>query len=323
MSRFRLCAAALLAIALGAAVSAQDKQRFEPKFEKDKAFFQEMKTDVTQNIKVQGQDLLQKQESTFWFKWQPLKQEGDKWQLKETLEGVRMKIDISGNPIEYDSSKKDVSGSAGNPGLMDFFRNLEGTEFTVTMNKDFKVEKVDGKEEFTKKLGSGSTQMNTLLSKIMSEETLKQMADMTFGMVPDQPKAVGESWEKKTSLNLGPIGSYDVTYKFTYKGKDDKNKELDKIEVLTTLVYTAPKEAIDGGSLLFKIKAGNLKSENPVPGEIKYNPKTGRIEDALIKIKLTGELTVTIGGTDTKVELNQEQTTTIKTSDKSFMAEKK
>lgn len=319
MTRVRLGVAALLAAALGATSVAQDKQGFALKLEKDKAFYQKMKTEVTQIIKVQGQDLTQKQDSTFYFKWTPEKQDGDKWTLKQKIEGLAMSIDISGNPISYDSTKKDAPGSAGNPGLMDFFKNLEGAEFAVTLNgKTWAVEKVDGKDEFVKKLGAGSQQMDSLLKKILTDDALKQMADPTYGLVPDAPKAVGESWDKKQTLNLGPIGTYEVNYKLTYKGKDPAQKELDRIEVAPTLSYKPPTEATDG--LLFKIKDGKMEAKpiDPAdqlpPSVVLYNPATGRIVKATISLKLRGELTVAIGGTDTKVELEQRQTTTIDSS---------
>jgi hypothetical protein len=335
VSRIRIGVAAVLCAAMVAAVAsiaaqapapASDKLRFELKFEKDasgqfKPFYQKMKTEVAQQIKVQGQDLTQKQESTFYFEWKPLKQEGDKWILKQKLEGLEMKIDISGNPIEYKSSQKEAAGSAGNPGLVDFFRNLEGSEFTVTLNKDFKVEKVEGKEEFVKKLGAGSPQMDNMLKRLMTDDALKQMCDPTFALVPDQPKGVGESWEKKVPINLGPVGTYEITYKFTYKGKDEKEKDKDKIEVDTTLVYKPP--AADAEGLLFKIKSGELKSTNPEKGVILYDPKAGRVARATVKLKISGTVKVTISGSDTDVELNQELNTTIESSDKSLMEPKK
>ena len=321
MLRIRLGVAALLAVALVATVSAQDKSKFELKLEKDKAFYQMMRTDVTQVIKVQGQDLTQKQDSTFYFKWTPEKQEGDKWTLKQKIEGLKMSIDISGNPIAYDSTKKDQTGSAGNPGLMDFFKNLEGAEFNVTLNtKDWKVEKVDGKDEFVKKLGAGNAQMDSLLKKIMTDDALKQMADPTYNLIPDAPKAAKETWEKKQTLALGPIGSYEVTYTFTYIGKDAAKKHLDRIELATKLTYKPPTENTDG--LLFKIKDGKMESKPLDPGQqsyVLYNPASGRVEEAKIFLKLRGELTVTIGGTDTKVELDQTQTTTIEGSNESFL----
>jgi len=322
VSRVRLCVAAVLAVGLGATVTAQDKQTFQLKLEKDKSFYQKMKTDVTQIIKVQGQDLTQKQDSEFFFKWTPEKHDGDKWTIKEKIEGLKMSIDISGNPITYDSTKTDQPGSAGNPGLMEFFKNLVGAEFTVTLNtKTWKVEKVDGKDDFIKKLGAGSTQMDSLLKKIMTDDALKQMADPTFNLIPDAPKAVNDTWEKKQNLSLGPIGTYEVTYKFTYKGKDPMRKDLDRVEVEPTLTYKPPAESTEG--LLFRIKSGTITSQKPDQGQppsvVLYNPTTGRIEKATISLKLRGELTVTIGGTDTKVELDQTQTTTIESSNDSYL----
>jgi hypothetical protein len=165
---------------------------------------------------------------------------------------------------------------------------------------------VDGKDAFVLKLGAGNAAMDNLLKKIMTDDALKQMCDPTYGLIPATPKKPNDTWEEKKTLNLGPIGSYEVVYKFKYVGKD---KDNDKIEVTTNLVYKAPTDSPDG--LLFKIKSGDLKSEATEPGVVIYNPKEGRIENATIKIKIRGELMVSIGGTDTKVELTQEQTTVI------------
>jgi hypothetical protein len=150
------------------------------------------------------------------------------------------------------------------------------------------------------------------------------MVDPTYGLVPDAPKAVGETWEKKLTVSLGPIGAYDVTYKFTYKGKDATQKNLDRVEVEANLTYKPPAEGGADG-LLFKIKSGTMTSKplTPLqaPSVILYNPVTGRIEKATISLHLTGEITVTIGGTDSKVELTQTQTTVIETSDTPQLAD--
>jgi len=330
--RTRYAIAAILGIALAAMAGAQDR-KFDLKFKDDKGkllpFYQEMTTEVSQHIKVQGQDLPQQQKSQFYYQWTPIKEEKvkegneevTKWTLKQKIEGLKVNIDISGNPINYDSTKADNPGGAGNPGLVEFFKNLKDSEFTVTLGKNYKVEKVDGKDEFIKKLGAGSAQMDNLLKKVMTEDALKEMADPTYKLLPDGPKKKGDKWEKKTKLNLGPIGSYDLTYKFTY-GEPDKEgakKDFDKIEVETIINYTAPKDNND--PLLFRIKEGSKLTSDPAgsKGVIYYDPKNQRIEEAIINIKLKGDLVVVIGGTDTKVELTQEQKTTIKTGDTSFL----
>lgn len=326
MPRLRFGVGVLLFTGLVATTAAQDKQKFEIKFEKDKPFYQDMTTEVTQVIKVQGgSDLTQKHKQTFLFKWTPVAQAGDKWTLKEVIEGVKMTIDVAGNQIEYDSTNPPAAGAGTNQNLADLFGRLVGSEFTVTIGKNGVVEKVEGKDEFLKKLQAVNPNMEQILRKMLTDEALKQMSDPSFGLTPPAEKAVGETWEKKTTLGLGPIGSYEVVYKFTYKGKDPVKKELDRVEVATDLTYKPPTEPTEG--LLFKIKGGDLKTEAPKPDAkpnfILYNPKTGRIEESSVSVKLKGNLNVTIGGTDTNVELFQEQTTTVKTSDKSFIPEKK
>ena len=333
MSRIRLAVAALLASALALTVGAQElKPTLKFKNEKNEfaPVYQEMTTDVVQVIKVQGQDLTQKQNSTFWFQWTPTKEEKVKegndeftrWTIKQKIEGLKMDIDISGNPIKYDSRVTDTTGAAGNPGLLDFFKGLKDAEFTVTLGKNYKVEKVDGKDDFIKRLGANSAQMEALLKKVMTDEALKEMADPTYKLFPDGPKKKDETWERKALLPLGPVGTYDLTYKFKYLGPETAEgpkKGLDKIEVTTIIKYSAPKDNPEG--LLFRIKEGSTLESDPEKskGVIYYDPKNQWIDEATININLKGNLKVTIGGTDTTAELTQEQKTVIKSKGTSFI----
>src|SRR5205823_4488229 len=140
------------------------------KFEKDRTFYQTMTTDTEQQMKVIGNDVNQKQKQTFIFRWTPLKQEADKsWVIKQRIEGVMMDIDIGGNRSSYDSTKPEA---VGNP-LADFFKALVGSEFTLTISTDTKVTKIEGREEFIKKLVTANPQMRPLLEQILSEDALK------------------------------------------------------------------------------------------------------------------------------------------------------
>jgi rhodanese-related sulfurtransferase len=103
-------------------------------------------------------------------------------------------------------------------------------------------------------------------------------------------------------------------------GKDANKKDLDRIEVATTLTYKPPTENTEG--LLFRIKDGKMETKAPDPKDqsyVLYNPSTGRVEEAKIYLKLRGDLTVIIGGTETKVELDQTQVTTIESGNESFL----
>jgi len=293
------------------APAAGDKVELRWKFEKDKPFYQEMTTKTQQEMKVMGMEVKQTQEQTFYFSWAYKEEDKDKNTVViQKIEGVKLRIDIAGNPITFDSANP----TAANNALAEFFKALVGTEFKLTLDKDMKVVKVEGREDFVKKLTQANQQMEGLLKKILNDEAIKQMADPTFGMVPGKPVAKGESWTRDSTINLGPIGSYKGSYKYTLEGFDEKNKDLAKIKIETTLTYAAPTEPGDG--LPFKIKDAKLSSKD-AKGTATFDVKKGRLENSNQSLSLEGELNIEIGGMPTKVELKQKQETTVTTTDTS------
>ncbi len=286
------------------------KANLKWKFEKGKTFYQKMDTTTTQKMKVMGSDVNQTQKQTFYFKWTVKDVKGDDVELTQTIEGVQMDIDIGGQKISYDSTKADQQA---NP-LGEFFKALVGSEFTITLNtKDMKVTKVDGRDEFLKKLNAANPAMQPLLDKILSADALKEMADPTFAAVPNAEKNKGDTWSRKSTLDMGPIGKYENEYKYTYDGQTDKK---DKIKVETTLKYIKPDMAA-AGALPFKIKDADLTSKNAA-GTITFDADKGRIEKSEMSINLAGKLTIEIGGQPTSVDLDQTQKTVVENADTSF-----
>ncbi len=293
------------------------KVTLEWKFEAKKPFFQKMTTETNQTMTVMNNTVKQTQKQTFYFSWTPEKKEGDTWVLIQKIEGVQMDIDIGGSKINYDSTQPAAAG-AQNP-LSEFFKQLVGSEFKVTLDmKKLEVTKVEGRDDFLKKLVGANPQMKPLLDQILSENALKEMAQPTFAVLPTTPVAKGDSWTRKSTLDMGPIGKYENEYKYTYDGKDNK---LDKITVETTLKYTPPGEVAGVGGLPFKIKSADLKSTN-AKGTILFSEEKGRVEKSDMSLDLKGDLSIEIGGQTTKVELSQTQKTNVESSDKTFVEKK-
>jgi hypothetical protein len=286
-----------------------EKSVLKWKFEKDKVFYQKMFTKTVQNMKVLNNDVPQTQSQTFYFSWTPTKVDGDKVTLKQKIEGVIMEIDIGGNKISYDSTKE---ATANNP-LADYFKSLEGSEFEIELDlKELKVTKIGGREEFLRKLVAANPQMKPLLDTILSEAALKEMAEPTFAVVPQKESTKGDKWTRKTKLAMGPIGTYDNEYTYTYEGNSGK---IHNIKVDTKLNYTPPGEAAGQGGLPFKIKGAKLTSESK-EGKITFDAEKGQLENSTVKITLKGELSIEIGGTTTKVDLTQDQESVVETLDK-------
>lgn len=290
--------------------AAGDKVELKWKFEKDKPFYQKMTTKTQQDMKVMGIDVKQSQDQTFYFEWKFKEEDKDKnTVITQKIEGVQLVINVAGNPITFDSTAQQAGA---NTALSDFFRALVNSEFRLTLDPAGKVIKVEGRDEFLTKLTKANQQMEALLKQILSEEALKQMADPTFGMTPPNAVAKGDTWTRDTKLSLGPIGSYKGTYKYKYEGQDEKNKDLAKISVESTLTYEPPAEG--AGQLPFKIKSADLKSKGG-KGTIYFDVKKGRLEKSEQEIGLEGKLNIEISGQPTEVTLNQTQTTTVETSD--------
>jgi len=168
-----------------------DKVTLKWKFEKDKPFYQKMVTKTAQTMKVMNNDVNQTQNQTFWFSFRPTKVEGDKVTLEQKIIGVAMDIEIGGSKINYDSTK---DSQANNP-LGDFFKALVDSTFTIELNtKDYKVEKIEGRDAFISKLVAANPQMKPLLEVILSQDALKEMAEPTFAVVPGKDVAKGEKW---------------------------------------------------------------------------------------------------------------------------------
>lgn len=289
------------------------KSKLEWKFEMGKPFYQTMKTTTNQTMKVMNNDVTQNQEQTFFFSWEPKEKLADgKWKLEQKILGVKMKIDIGGGaPINYDSTAPAPAGNASSP-LSEFFNALKGSAFTVTIDpKTYKITEVKGRDEFVNKLSKANRQMEPLLSKILSEDALREMAEPTFAAVPNDTVEKGKKWNKTTSLDMGPIGKYKNEYTYTYSGTENK---LDKIDVASKLTYVPPDKTEGIGGLPFRIKNANLESKES-KGTIFFNRDKGRVEKSDMSVKLTGTLDIEIGGQQTKVELDQTQKTDISTSD--------
>jgi hypothetical protein len=278
----------------------------------DKPYYQEITTTTDQNMTVMGMKISQKQSQTFFFSWKLKDKSGDKLVVTQTIEGVKMDIQIGNNPINFDSTNP---GPTANTPLNEFFKALIGSTFTLTLNpKNEKspVEEIKGRKEFIEKLKNANAGLEPLLNRILSDEALKQMADPVFAVAPNRPVKKGDHWDRQLKLDMGPIGTYDTTYTYTYQGKDGANHKIDQT---ADVKYQPPTtETAGGGQLPFKIKKADLKTKD-AKGTILFDNDKGRVASSELHLKLDGSLTIEINGMSTDVQLEQTQTTTVKTMD--------
>lgn len=298
-----------------AAPAAATETELAWKFTKDKVLYQKLRTITEQKMKVMNTNVDQKQEQEFVFSWKVEDADASKIVLVQKIESVIMKITISSNEIKFDSTAKDAPD---NP-LASFFKPLIGSQFKLTLDPNtMKVVKVEGREEFVKKLTDANPTLKQLLGNILSDEQLKLMSEPAFTLVPDKGKKVkkDDKWKREGVMKMGPIGSYNATYDYTYDATEKRDSAtLHKILLKTTLKYNPPDAKDTAGQLPFKINGGSLETKE-ANGTIYFDADAGRVADSQMTVKLGGKLNVTVSDQAAEVELEMTQTTYTSTHDK-------
>jgi hypothetical protein len=302
----------LAALAAPAAPLPQESSGLVVKFEKGRTFYQTITTHTDQTMKVLGQEVKQSQNQTFVLSWTPEKRDGDSWVVKLKVEGVKMEIDIGGQKMAYDSTRAKKEKGA----LDDFLAALVGSEFHVTLDRMCQVQKVEGREEFIRRLAAANPQSEAMLRQVLSEDALKQMANPVLVTAPRRQVDKGDYWVKEERTDLGAVGSYVGSWQYVHMGKEGK---LVKLKADALKFEYQP--SAGGGGLPFTVKSSNLKAKNAT-GVILFDPEKGRLHSAEMSMDMEGELTIDVGGQESKVELSQTQKTTYKVSDTNPLTDK-
>jgi RNA polymerase sigma factor (sigma-70 family) len=274
------------------------------KFAKDVPFYEERFTVTDQLIKGADTESRQAQAQKFFFRWLPAEQdEDDNWALRQKVLGVRLDLEIGGNRISYDSTQKNTATSP----VAELYQALVGAEWTVTLNKALRAEKVEGRDALLKKL-SANPAVQTLLPEVLGESALRDLAEVPFAALPEVPVRPGDSWSRKSKTTLSSFGECRKTTTYTYEGKQGA---LDRIKVDIALKCSPPP---GGGSLPFKVKLGEVTTADG-GGVILFDRDKGRVARLDLTLHLKAKLTTVIAGRDTELELVQKQTTVVQTRD--------
>ena len=290
------------------------------KFVKGRSFYQEATTATAQILTLDGNDkpIKQNQKQIFYLKWTPLEQDGDDWVVRQKIIGVRLNLDMAGKKVDFDSTQEDAPVTA----MTNFFQTLVGSEFKLTLhapaNGPLTITKIEGREDFVKKLAATGEQVKPLLDQVLSEDSLKEMALPLFASAPNKEVARGEGWKTSNMLDMGYVGKYGTDLTFTYEGKEQVGgRELEKVRGEAEMTYQPPKDA---EGMPFRIKgASNFSGRGS--GQAFFDAKAGRLDHSSLTLDISADLEIEIGDKVTKVNINQTQTSTVRVTDRNPLNE--
>ncbi len=217
--------------------------------------------------------------------------------------------------IEYKFESIKVEGGGLAQILAKQVERMVGSVLTFTLSPNNTVSRVEGFKEMLEKIVADDP-MAKQIAAAVSEDSIKQQMEMTFSFLPDKPVRVGDKWERKAVLSLGPIGGFNTQTNYQYDGKETVNgKPADKISSTSTLTYTPPKEDAVG-AFPIKITKGDLKAETP-KGAFWFDAAAGKLVQQKTTVKAAGTLTGTVMGMNFDVTLDQAEDTTVRLLEKS------
>jgi hypothetical protein len=293
--RIRFCstlALAVLALAVPSALAA-DAVKLELKFQEGDTFYIETTNNTKQTMEFAGMKQESDSESTTVTRFKVLKVDKDATVIEQKIESMKNKT------------------SGGLPGADKIMDSLKGQTFKLTLNAKGEVTKLEGYDEFMKKLGSDNDATAKLLKSFMSEDTLKASAAESFAFLPDKAVNKGDTWKRTQAVPLGPLGNLKGETTYTDKGP---GKDGQEITFEQTLAYSPPKE--DDAGLPFKITKGEMKAEK-ASGTMVFDVSKGRLVRTDSTMKMKGSLTFEVAGTSTTLNLELAQNSKSRVSDKS------
>lgn len=292
------------------AAPANDPDKVDPKwkFEKDRTFFQEAIVDMEQNMTVMGNPVAVKSRQTVLTSWTPVTQLEDKsWVIKEKIVGMKMDMDVLGQKISYDSTNP----QGGNKEMADGMAPFIGAEFEQTVSPQMKVTKVTGYKELLDKMGQNNPKAKQMMGGVMSEETIKQMGDALFAVVPNKSVAKGDTWFTEDKTTMPSLGALNIKRNFTYVGKKGS---LEEIKFDAKLLKHEPPAGNAGGALPFTLKKLDL-NKFTTEGTVLFDGAKGRVDSSNATVTMNGKMTIEIQNMETTIDLQQTQKMAVKTSD--------
>lgn len=264
------------------------------KFREGDTFYAMENTTMQQNMSLMGQDIQLKMKT----------QTVTRFRIKE------VKKDATVVEMTILQQKMQTEGPMGGPGG-DLGEKLKNVTFTFTVNDKMEVVKFEGYDKFLDAISSEDPMMAAFLRSILQESVIKQSFGRTFSLAPDKPLSVGQTWQHKDKLPLGPIGTIEVNSRYKLEGVTDS---LARLSISGDLKWTGNDGKMDQ-ALPFKFSEVNIKADK-FTGTALFDLQKGRLSNSQMDIDIKGSLVVEVGGQKVDMDIKQQMRTEMKVVDK-------
>lgn len=232
-------------------------------------------TSLKQKVQMMGQNMTMNMVMDYLYNITGA--ENNNKNLSVSYDRIQMEMDAPGMGLtKYDSkdeTAKDPSGGA--------FKNMVGKAFTMTVSPDGEIVNIDGLKDILPTGAAG-----------FDENTMKQTMQMSFNFYPDKPVKPGESWNKKTTMNIQVL-TMSIDSKYTLKEVKGDN----------AIVSVDSKITMDPGTSS-EMQGMKMDMSGTQSGTMEVEIKTGQLLSGNLTQKISGKISA--GGQEMPMDTNSD-----------------
>lgn len=286
MLRSAVCACLTLLIASLAPARAevQLKRKFTPNTKSNV----KVHVNMNQVLTINGQQVPTEVETTMTNEIAVGEKADGTVPVKVQMESVHADISTPMGNFSYDSANPGAAD--GNNPIAEIYKAMTGTALTYQVDDAGKALFVEGVQEF---LDSASEQAAQMLKHSVSQETLLKEFNQVTNRLPNEPVNEGDTWRRIEDVDIGAGQTMTFGIEYQYAGTVKKNgKTYDRI---TSKADSVTYAQADDAPTPAKVTASSLKVDDWM-GELLYDREGGHINNSTSKARITGKLTLAIGG---------------------------
>jgi hypothetical protein len=295
------------------ATAAQAQVKLQFKFPENQEYRYEDKTVIDQVLTIMGMEVPTKVEQAIATRMNTgAKRPDGSVPAMMTIDTLNLAIEAPGASLTIDSEDQGEAPKDEPPQfkvVRDVIKAIGGASYTVVVDKDGKVAAIEGAERAVPKADALEPAVAEEIRKRFDPERLKKEMVEEFGIFPDILLRQGEPWERSETMDLGSGQSMTFQRTYEYQGTAEQDgRTLDKIGMKATAV-TYAMEANEQVT----VPKSDLKIESS-EGTILFDRERGVIVRKQDKTRITGDMTLSIGGNDlpSKLDLTLDSTSELK-----------
>ncbi|HEU4471153.1 MAG TPA: DUF6263 family protein, partial [Flavisolibacter sp.] len=186
--------------------------------EKGKGYRYTMNTKMNQEMG--GQKMAT--EMKFDYRFEVVNDSADVKTVKATYDRLAMNMSLPNGDVNVDTDQPVADSITGeNPAAMmqGMFGAMKGKSFTLKVDAEGNILSVEGITEMAEAMVSSmkvdeslKAGMRQMFVAQFNDESMKQNFAPAFNIYPNKPVKVGDSWDKKVTLQMGGSMSFNTTY---------------------------------------------------------------------------------------------------------------